>query len=126
MGAVWNRMCTIPVLLNETSTPGESTVKKLIYTTAILITTTVGLYSSQANAQYYGANNSTWNNPMSASADIIIQQNMERERLKKSLAKKRPTRKAHSISSKSRSNARARKSSTRHTVTYKKKALRDR
>ena len=45
--------------------------------------------SGPVQAQYYGANGSTWNNPMSASADIIIQQNMNRRMLRNSLRKRR-------------------------------------
>lgn len=68
-------------------------MKRLI---ALGVLLCVGSAGAPVRAQYYGSNNSTWNNPMSASADIIIQQNMERQRLKNSLRKKQAAKRRYS------------------------------
>ena len=95
-------------------------VTKPIALSALLLTALLGSHFPTAGAQYYGANGSTWNNPMSASADLIIQQNMERQRLKASLRKKRtvkkPTVKKPTVKKQTAKKASRRPSSSRRTT----------
>lgn len=83
-------------------------------TLPILLTAAgLALQINTADAQFYGANNSNWNNPMSASADTIIQQNMERQRLKDSFRKKQVVKKKARRSRSAKKNSRIARSSRR-------------
>ena len=66
-------------------------MKRLLRIVCLLAAVSI-LGPSAAQAQYYGANGTTWNNPMSASASRIIQSRMDRRRLENRLARNRSSR----------------------------------